>query len=81
MCYYFDKISIQILYIDKYDYSNTIEIVLKFVMVNPSLLNGVDLNACLSISDPTLFKDFYIRQNSDGTFSMIGTYERDISNV
>ena len=81
MCYYFDKISIQTLYIDKYDYSNTIEIVFKLVMVNPSVLNGIDLNTCLSIYDPTLFQDYYIRQNLDGTFSMIGTYERDISNV
>ena len=69
------------LYIEKYDLSNELEIVIRINANNTAFWDNVDFTRMVSLSTMTAFDSYTVKRNMDGTISIIAKYNTDIHSI
>lgn len=81
VCFYTGQIIMRVVYIEKVDNANQIEILLEVSPLNAKFWDGVEFPSMVSLSNMTSFDSFSVRRNSDGTVSILVNYSADIHNM
>ena len=69
------------IYIEKYDLSNELEIVIRINANNTAFWDNVDFTRMVSLSTMTAFDSYTVKRNMDGTISIIAKYNTDIHSI
>lgn len=81
ICYFVGEITLRVVYIEKVDTANQIEIFLEFGPNNLVFWDFVDFAMMVSLSNMTGFDSYSVQRNSDGTVSIIANYNTNIHNM
>ena len=81
VCFYTGLVSMRVVYIEKVDDANQIEILLEVTPLNAKFWDSVDFASMVSLSNMTSFDSYAVRRNSDGTVSILINYHADIHNM
>lgn len=81
MCYYVGDINLVVVYIEKIDDANQVEILLDLFPDNGTFWDDVDFAAMVSVLSPVAIDSYTVKRNPDGTVSILISYLEDIHNV
>ena len=81
VCFYIGEITLKVVYIEKVDNANKLEILLEIGPKDANFWKGVDFSNMVSLSNMTGFENYNVRTNADGTVSIIANYNTTIHNM
>lgn len=81
VCYYVGQVNLIVVYIEKVDTKNQIEILLDLSPKELTIWNQVDFSSMVSLSNMVGFDSYEVAHNTDGTVSILINYSQDIHNT